>query len=87
MVTVFNSKAEDKEKLVGKLEKWLKDIKADIVKTDHMGQKELVYDIGHQRKGDFYVYDLESEKPLNVKEFNLFLNREPNIIRYLILKV
>jgi len=87
IVTVLNSKAEDKDKITTKLEKWIKDVKANIVKIDHMGQKELVYEINHQRKGDFYLFDLESEKPLELKEFNLFLNREPNIIRYLILKV
>lgn len=87
LVTVFSSKAEGKEKLTDKLEKWIKDIKGEVTKTDHMGQKELVYEINHARKGDFYVFDVESEKPLDVKEFNLFLNREPNIIRYLILKI
>lgn len=87
IIVVFSSKAEDKEKLTTKLEKWIKEMAVEVVKIDHVGQKELVYEIKDQRKGDFYLFDVESDKPINIKEFNLFLNREPNIIRYLILKV
>lgn len=87
IVTVLNAKAEDKEKTTAKLEKWIKELKAEVTKIDHMGQKELVYEINKQRKGDFYVFDIESDKPVEIKEFNLLLNREPNIVRYLILKI
>jgi ribosomal protein S6 len=51
-----------------------------------MGSKDLVYEIAGQTKGDFWVFDVESEKPLSLKELNIILNRETNIIRYLILK-
>ena len=51
-----------------------------------MGLKELVYEIGKNSKGDFWTMDLTSESPIKQKDLNLLLNREPNIIRYLILK-
>ena len=51
-----------------------------------MGLKDLAYEIQGHNKGDFWVLDLESEETLKIKEFNLLLDRETNIIRYLILK-
>lgn len=55
------------------------------LEKNHLGLKDLVYKIKDLEKGDFWVVELESEKPVQLKEINLFLNRENNIIRYLIL--
>ena len=52
-----------------------------------MGLKELAYQIKDNDKGDFWVLDVESKETLKVKDFNLLLDRETNIIRYLILKI
>ena len=87
MVVVFNPKTEDKEKVFKKITDWLEDHKVETTNQDHMGLKELAYEIEGLDKGDFWVSDLQSESPLNLKEFNLLLNRESKIIRYLILKV
>ena len=57
-----------------------------ITLEDHWGIKELAYEIDKNTKGDFWIYNLTSESPIKLKEFNLMLNRESNIIRYLILK-
>jgi ribosomal protein S6 len=86
MVTVLNPKTEDKDKTLNKVFSWIENNKAEIVNKDHMGLKELVYEINGQNKGDFWVFDVESESTLKLKELNLLLNRETNIIRYLILK-
>jgi ribosomal protein S6 len=59
---------------------------AEVSKKDHMGNKELAYEINGFNKGDFWVLDIDSLKALNLKSVNLFLNREVSIIRYLILK-
>ena len=72
---------------MAKIESWLKDNKAKIAKKEHTGNKELVYEIAKGRKGDFWVLDVVAELPLKLNELNLFLNREVNVIRYLILKV
>jgi ribosomal protein S6 len=86
MVTVLNPKTEDKDKALNKVSSWLENNKAEVTNKDHMGSKELVYKIKGQTKGDFWVFDIESAQPLKLKELNLLLNRETNIIRYLILK-
>jgi ribosomal protein S6 len=88
IVAVLNPKTEEKEKetILKKIADWVESKKAQIVKKEHMGSKDLVYEIQKLKKGDFWVMDVESDAAMHLNEFNLFLNREPNIIRYLILK-
>ncbi|MGI5840620.1 MAG: 30S ribosomal protein S6 [Patescibacteria group bacterium] len=88
IVSVLNPKIEDKEKeeVINRITSRVEQQEAKVVKSDHWGNKELVYEIQGSKKGDFWVLDVESEKPLELKNFNVFLNREPNVIRYLILK-
>jgi len=87
IILVLSPKTEDKEKVLNKAYSWLESNKAEISKKDHMGLKDLAYEIQKHNKGDFWVLDVESEETLKIKEFNLLLDREINVIRYLILKV
>ncbi|MDD3998537.1 MAG: 30S ribosomal protein S6 [Candidatus Shapirobacteria bacterium] len=89
VIVVLNPKAESKEK-----EKSIKQIEDKILGLDFkvenredMGSKVLSYKIKDQEKGDFWVFTIGGNKPIKSKEFKLFLNRETNIIRYLILKI
>ena len=86
LILVLNPKIEDKESILKKITTWLETKNIEL-KQVHLGLKELVYEIEKNSKGDFWSLDLDSEAPIKLKEFNLLLNREPNIIRYLILKV
>lgn len=88
MVLVLAPKVEEveKEKVFAKVEAWLDESQAKIVKKDNLGVKELVYEIAKLRKGDFWSFMVESPKPVKLQDLNLFLNRESNVIRYLILK-
>ena len=86
IILVLSPKTEDKEKVLNKAYSWLESNKAEISNKDHMGLKDLAYEIQDHNKGDFWVLDVESEETLKIKEFNLLLDREINIIRYLILK-
>ncbi len=85
LVVVLAPKTENKEKVLAKITDWLKKNKIEQLEN-HMGLKELVYEINKNSKGDFWTYELTGESPIKLKEFNLMLNRESNIIRYLILK-
>jgi ribosomal protein S6 len=89
IILVLNTKSEDKDKdkILEKIESWLGVNKAKIVKKEHTGVKELVYEIAKSRKGDFWLLDVEAGSPLKLNEINLFLNREINVMRYLILKI
>lgn len=85
LVVILDSKTEDKEKVLKKITNWLETNKTEFTQ-DHIGQKDLAYEIDKNGKGDFWSMNLNSTTPLKLKEFNLLLNRESNIIRYLILK-
>ena len=86
IILVLSPKTEDKEKVLNKAYSWLESNKAEISNKDHVGLKDLAYEIQNHNKGDFWVLDVESEETLKIKEFNLLLDREVNVIRYLILK-
>jgi len=86
IILVLSPKTEDKEKVLAKAYSWLESNKVEISNKDHMGLKDLVYEIKDNNKGDFWVLDVDSKEPLKIKEFNLLLDREVNVIRYLILK-
>ncbi len=87
IILVLSPKTEDKEKVLAKAYSWLEANNAEISNKDHMGLKDLAYEIKKQDKGDFWVLDINSKEPLKIKDFNLLLDRETNIIRYLILKI
>jgi ribosomal protein S6 len=89
IILVLNTKSEDKDKdkVLAKVESWLDVNKAKVTKKEHTGVKELVYEIAKSRKGDFWMLDVGAGAPLKLNEINLFLNREANVMRYLILKV
>ncbi len=87
LVLAPKTEEKDKEKVLAKVESWLEAAKAKVTNKDHQGNKELVYEIAKNRKGDFWVLDVAGEVPLKLQELNLFLNREINVIRYLILKI
>lgn len=86
VVTVLRPKAENKEKVIEQVEGWLEKNGAKIISKDNEGMKDLAYAIDGERRGDFWVFLVETPKALQLNEFNLFLNRESSIIRYLILK-
>ena len=85
LVVVLNPKTEEKEKVLKKVTDWLDNNKIEV-SSDHMGLKDLAYEINKNTKGDFWILNLDADSPLKVNELNLLLNRESNIIRYLNLK-
>ena len=85
LVIVLNPKTENKDKVWEKINGWLTKNKIES-SSDHLGLKELVYEIDKNSKGDFWTMDLTATSPIKQKDLNLLLNREPNIIRYIILK-
>lgn len=87
-VLVFNPKAESEavEKIIKKVGAFLEEKGASIAKKESQGMKELAYEVAGFRKGNFQLLDVEGDNPIKLTEINLFLNRESNVIRYLILK-
>lgn len=89
VIVVLNPKTEskEKEKIVKLVEDKILGLEFVVENREDMGGKPLSYQIKGQEKGDFWVFNIGGNKPIKSKEFKLFLNRETNIIRYLILKI
>ena len=86
IVVVFKPNLDSQDEAVERVVTWLKEIGAKVVAQNHLGIKDLVYQIKGNSKGDFWEMSLESTKPLKLRDFNLYLNREVSVIRYLVLK-
>jgi len=88
LVMEFSPKTEEKTKqpIIDKVEKWFESQDSKVVSKDHLGVKQLVYKIKDFDKADFWMLNIEGEKPIKLVELNLFLNREINVIRYLVIK-
>ncbi|HWS49152.1 MAG TPA: 30S ribosomal protein S6 [Candidatus Methanoperedens sp.] len=89
VIVVLNPKAEskDKEKTIKLIEDYLTEMNFSVDNRDNLGNKELAYKVKGSSKGDFWVFTIGGDKPIKSKEFNLFLNRDLQVIRYLILKI
>lgn len=88
-VVVFSPKNDEKgrDSVWQKIEKWSQAGGSLVTKKEELGEKDLSYEIAGQRKGSFWTVDLESKTPVNLAEVNLLLNRDSNVIRYLILRI
>jgi len=89
IILILEPKLEDKNKksVMKKVTDWLDSKGVELVKNENLGVKELVYAIKGFSKGDFWEIEIGGEKPIGYQEFNLLLDREAKIIRYLILKI
>ncbi len=88
LVIVFLPKTaeKDKEGVLAKVKELTEKLGAKVDKTVDMGTKELSYMIKKQNKGEFTEVTISSEVSFKYDEINLYLNREVNVIRYLVLK-
>jgi len=89
VIVVLNPKAEskEKEKIIKTIEDKLVEMSFDVDNREDLGSKSLAYEVRGQEKGDFWVFNIGGAMPIKSKDFRLFLNRETNVIRYLILKI
>ena len=88
IVVVFDPKIEAKvrDEALERIGKEVGSEGLEVKEKTDWGIKELAYEINGLKKADFWILDVESEDVLNLSELNLVLNRNSNIIRYLILK-
>jgi len=72
---------------VKKFEKILTDNKAVITLSKELGQKEFAYEIKGQKSGFYYLYNIDSNSDVAIKEFDRLALIDENIVRHLILNV
>lgn len=86
LVCVLSPELGDKEeKLIKKIESWIKKIGAKIKKKDFWGKKELAYQIKNFSEGGYFFWQLEAD-PLKIVELSPKIKLEDNIIRYLLVR-
>ena len=86
LVTDPGLEKKDREELMDKISSLLGKEEAKIKEQENMGLKDLAYPIRKLAKGDYWRLTMEAAKKIRLSELNLFLNRDKNVIRYLILK-
>lgn len=84
VLVLKTSLTKDKvKKLIGEIEKWLKDIK--ILKQDELGEKELAFKIKKETRGIFLDLKLEG-KDVIPSDFEKRVREEADILRHLLIR-
>lgn len=84
VLVLKTSLTKDKvKKLIGEIEKWLKDIK--ILKQDELGEKELAFKIKKETRGIFLDLKLEGKEAIP-SDFEKRVREEADILRHLLIR-
>lgn len=88
LIAVLSPRLADKEKAaaVEKIESTLTQQGLKVGKKEEWGTKDLAYSIKKFTKGNFWMFDISAESGFKPAGLNTFLNRDPEVIRYLLLK-
>ncbi len=74
------------EKIFLALREEIKKAKGKIEKEENLGKKDLAFPINKETQASFWVWRLILKDKVSFSSINIFLNREPEIIRYLFLR-
>ncbi|MBU1118169.1 30S ribosomal protein S6 [Patescibacteria group bacterium] len=81
------TESKEKEKTIKLIEDKIEAMDFAVDNREDMGKKELAYTVKGFDKANYWVFTIGGNKPIKSTEFKLFLNRDVNVIRYLILKI
>jgi len=81
-----NLPAKEQEVLLKRLKEELKKSGAKVVKEEKWGKKALAYQIEGYQAGVYFCWQVSFSTSPSLKEINLYLKREKNILRYLWVK-
>ncbi len=89
LVVVLDPKAEtkDKESCLKEIEEKIQELKFNVDNRENLGNKNLAYKVKKLDKGDFWVFEISGKEAVKAKNLTLFLNRDKQVIRYLMLKI
>lgn len=79
------AKIDSAEEIFGKVEKFLKDIKAESLKIERLGKKLLAYPIAKQTEAEYFLYNFEAESQA-LKGLSDKIRLEETILRHLLIK-
>jgi small subunit ribosomal protein S6 len=78
---------EEIKKVVENFGKVLTDNGATITESKEIGQRELAYEIKKFKSGYYYLYTVEANDDVAVKEFDRLAGISSDVIRHLITKL
>lgn len=80
------AKIDSSDEVFGKVEKFLKDIKAESLKIERLGKKILAYPIAKQTEAEYFLYNFEADsQTLKGLSDKIRLEQE-TILRHLLIK-
>ena len=79
-------KGKKQKEIFSALEQEIKKAGGKINKREKWGEKNLVYPINKETRASFWVWQLSFEKVVKFSSFYTFINREDEVIRYLLLR-
>lgn len=85
---IVNASLDDaaRTKVMEDMHKIITDHKGTIDKVDEWGVKEFAYEIKHMNKGYYVVVNVTADNE-GIQEFDRLTRINPNIVRYLIVKM
>ena len=88
MFIVRPTLAEDEiKKVVDNFSKILTSNGAKVTEVKEMGQRELAYEIKKFKSGYYFVFDVEANDDVAIKEFDRLALISNDIVRHLITKI
>ena len=85
LMAVINPKA-DTEATAKKVEKFIEDAKAQNVKVEKLGRKELAYPIKKQKEADYFLFYFDAEGEGIRGIANKIRLEQEAVLRYLVIK-
>ncbi len=78
---------DDMNKTVDSFEKIITSNGSKLIEKQDLGQKELAYEIKDFKSGHYYLFTVESQDNLAIKEFDRLALISGDIIRHLITRI
>lgn len=80
-------KKQQEEELFASLEKEFKSTGVEVDKKEDLSNLNFCYSIAGEDKGHFFSWNLSVAGSSNFRSVSTFINRHPDVIRHLLLKI
>jgi len=82
-----NLEKQDQTSLFTKVKEVIAKGEGKVVKETDWGQKDLAYPIKDRVRGQYFIWQVSFPKNPSLRNTDLLLNRETNVLRYLWVKL
>ncbi|MFW6138210.1 MAG: 30S ribosomal protein S6 [Spirochaetota bacterium] len=86
-VYILDPREELYKKSVQEIKEYYQGQGANLLKEEEMGKRKLAYEINNKSEGFYYLTQIELDNPNKLNELEGELKLNPNIIRYLKVRI